>query len=34
MTGVPVLIEYADTLSFAHALKHVLRQDPDVIMIG
>jgi len=23
-----------DTLSFAHALKHVLRQDPDVIMIG
>jgi twitching motility protein PilT len=23
-----------DTLSFAHALKHVLRQDPDIIMIG
>jgi pilus retraction protein PilT len=23
-----------DTLSFQHALKHVLRQDPDVIMIG
>lgn len=23
-----------DTLSFGHALKHVLRQDPDVIMIG
>ena len=23
-----------DTLSFHHALKHVLRQDPDVIMIG
>jgi Tfp pilus assembly pilus retraction ATPase PilT len=23
-----------DTLSFAHALKHVLRQDPDVIMIN
>lgn len=23
-----------DTLSFDHALKHVLRQDPDVIMIG
>ncbi len=23
-----------DTLSFAHALKHVLRQDPDVIMVG
>jgi len=23
-----------DTLSFEHALKHVLRQDPDVIMIG
>jgi twitching motility protein PilT len=23
-----------DTSSFAHALKHVLRQDPDVIMIG
>jgi twitching motility protein PilT len=23
-----------DTLSFAHALKHVLRQDPDVIMLG
>ena len=23
-----------DTISFAHALKHVLRQDPDVIMIG
>ena len=23
-----------DTLSFPHALKHVLRQDPDVIMIG
>jgi len=25
---------YADTQSFAHALKYVLRQDPDVIMIG
>jgi twitching motility protein PilT len=24
----------ADTLSFANALKHVLRQDPDVILIG
>jgi twitching motility protein PilT len=23
-----------DTMSFGHALKHVLRQDPDVIMIG
>src|SRR5579862_3597326 len=23
-----------DTLSFSHALKHVLRQDPDIIMIG
>jgi twitching motility protein PilT len=23
-----------DTLSFGHALKHVLRQDPDVIMVG
>ena len=23
-----------DTLSFGHALKHVLRQDPDVILIG
>jgi len=23
-----------DTLSFAHALKHVMRQDPDVIMVG
>jgi twitching motility protein PilT len=23
-----------DTISFEHALKHVLRQDPDVIMIG
>jgi twitching motility protein PilT len=23
-----------DTQSFAHALKHVLRQDPDIIMIG
>ena len=23
-----------DTVSFEHALKHVLRQDPDVIMIG
>jgi twitching motility protein PilT len=23
-----------DTLSFEHALKHVLRQDPDVIMVG
>src|SRR5215510_13505959 len=23
-----------DTLSFHHALKHVLRQDPDIIMIG
>jgi twitching motility protein PilT len=25
---------YADTHSFAGALKHILRQDPDVIMIG
>ena len=25
---------YADTTSFAHALKYVLRQDPDVILIG
>jgi twitching motility protein PilT len=25
---------YSDTHSFAHALKHILRQDPDVIMIG
>ena len=25
---------YADTHSFAAALKHILRQDPDVIMIG
>lgn len=25
---------YADTLSFASALKHALREDPDVIMIG
>jgi twitching motility protein PilT len=24
----------ADTLSFANALKHVLRQDPDVILVG
>jgi len=24
----------SDTLSFAHALKHVLRQNPDVIMVG
>uniref|UniRef100_UPI00202923E7 type IV pilus twitching motility protein PilT n=1 Tax=Actinotalea sp. C106 TaxID=2908644 RepID=UPI00202923E7 len=24
----------ADTLSFANALKHVLRQDPDIIMVG
>lgn len=24
----------SDTLSFANALKHVLRQDPDVIMVG
>ncbi|PIW40600.1 MAG: type IV pili twitching motility protein PilT, partial [Chloroflexi bacterium CG15_BIG_FIL_POST_REV_8_21_14_020_46_15] len=24
----------ADTHSFAEALKHVLRQDPDVIMVG
>ena len=23
-----------DTLSFSHALKHVLRQDPDIIMVG
>jgi pilus retraction protein PilT len=23
-----------DTLSFAHGLKHILRQDPDIIMIG
>jgi pilus retraction protein PilT len=23
-----------DTLSFQHALKHVMRQDPDVIMVG
>jgi twitching motility protein PilT len=23
-----------DTLSFHHALKHVLRQDPDIIMVG
>ncbi|MDQ6633011.1 MAG: PilT/PilU family type 4a pilus ATPase, partial [Verrucomicrobiota bacterium] len=23
-----------DTLSFGHALKHVLRQDPDIIMVG
>lgn len=23
-----------DTLSFGHALKHVLRQDPDIIMLG
>ena len=23
-----------DTLSFHHALKHILRQDPDIIMIG
>ena len=23
-----------DTLSFEHALKHVLRQDPDIIMVG
>ena len=25
---------YADTLSFANALKYVLRQDPDVILVG
>ncbi len=25
---------YADTLKFAHALKYVLRQDPDVILVG
>ena len=25
---------YSDTLSFASSLKHVLRQDPDVILIG
>ena len=25
---------YTDTLSFAQALKHVLRQDPDVILVG
>jgi twitching motility protein PilT len=25
---------YADTLSFSNALKYVLRQDPDVILIG
>ncbi len=25
---------YADTLSFSNALKYVLRQDPDVIMVG
>lgn len=25
---------YADTLSFGRALKHVLRQDPDVILVG
>jgi twitching motility protein PilT len=25
---------HEDTLSFASALKHVLRQDPDVIMVG
>jgi len=24
----------SDTLSFAHALKHILRQDPDVILVG
>jgi twitching motility protein PilT len=24
----------SDTYSFAHALKHVLRQDPDVILVG
>lgn len=24
----------SDTLSFAHALKHALRQDPDVILVG
>src|SRR5437899_2812802 len=23
-----------DTISFHHALKHILRQDPDIIMIG
>src|SRR5213076_1358285 len=23
-----------DTLDFAHGLKHILRQDPDIIMIG
>ena len=25
---------YADTKSFSHALKHCLRQDPDVIVVG
>ncbi len=25
---------HADTMSFANALKHVLRQDPDVILVG
>jgi len=25
---------YADTLSFANALKYILRQDPDVILVG
>jgi twitching motility protein PilT len=25
---------YADTLSFANALKYVLRQDPDVVLVG
>jgi twitching motility protein PilT len=25
---------YSDTLKFAHALKYVLRQDPDVILVG
>ena len=25
---------YADTLSFSEALRHVLRQDPDVVLIG
>ena len=24
----------SDTLSFAHALKHILRQDPDIILVG
>ena len=25
---------FADTLGFKHALKHVLRQDPDIVLIG